>query len=117
MGPPPGEESNSKGECECAALYASGRGGPCYYCAKDGHFLRICLRKAALEEEDGGDAVPEMNVLCEVDSDSEEGLFGLREVGDISDEEAATPSHLMRRRKWRETKMWGASTPHVGRRR
>ena len=31
-----------------------------------------------------------MNVLCEVDSDGEEGLFGLREVGDISDEEAAT---------------------------
>ena len=30
-----------------------------------------------------------MNMLCEVDSDSEEGLFGLREVGDISDEEAA----------------------------
>ena len=30
-----------------------------------------------------------MNVLCEVDSDGEEGLFGLREVGDISDEEAA----------------------------
>ena len=117
MGLPPGEESDSEGECECAALYASGRGGPCYYCAKDGHFLRICLRKAALEEEDGGDAVPEMNVLCEVDSDSEEGLFGLREVGDISDEEAATPSHLMRRRKWRETGMWGASTPHVGRRR
>ena len=31
-----------------------------------------------------------MNVLCEVDSDGEEGLFGLREVGDISSEEAAT---------------------------
>ena len=31
-----------------------------------------------------------MNVLCEVDSDGEEGLFGLWEVGDISDEEAAT---------------------------
>ena len=30
-----------------------------------------------------------MNALCEVDSDGEEGLFGLREVGDISDEEAA----------------------------
>ena len=30
-----------------------------------------------------------MNVLCEVDSDGEEGLIGLREVGDISDEEAA----------------------------
>ena len=29
-----------------------------------------------------------MNVLCEVDSDGEEGLFGLREVGDISDEDA-----------------------------
>ena len=43
----------------------------------------------ALEEEDGGDATPEMNVLCEADSDGEEGLFGLREVGDISDEEAA----------------------------
>ena len=42
----------------------------------------------ALEEEDGGDAVTEMNVLCEVDSDGEEGLFGLREVGDISDEDA-----------------------------
>ena len=30
-----------------------------------------------------------MNVLCEVDSDGDEGLFGLREVGDISEEEAA----------------------------
>ena len=29
-----------------------------------------------------------MNVLCGVDSDGEEGLFGLREVGDISNEEA-----------------------------
>ena len=29
-----------------------------------------------------------MNVLCEADSDGEEGLFGLREVGDISNEEA-----------------------------
>ena len=28
MGPPLEEESDSKGECECAALYASGRGGP-----------------------------------------------------------------------------------------
>ena len=47
MGPPPGEESDSEGECECTALYASGRGGPCYYCAKEGHFLRNCPRKAA----------------------------------------------------------------------
>ena len=47
MGPPPGEESNSEGECKCAALYASGREGPCYYCAKEGHFLRNCPRKAA----------------------------------------------------------------------
>ena len=47
MGPLPGEESDSEGECECAALYASSRGGPCYYCAKEGHFLRNCLRKAA----------------------------------------------------------------------
>ena len=39
MGPPLGEESDSEGECECTALYASGRGGPCYYCAKEGHFL------------------------------------------------------------------------------
>ena len=30
-----------------------------------------------------------MNVLCEGDSEGKEGLFGLREVGDISDEEAA----------------------------
>ena len=30
-----------------------------------------------------------MNVLCEVDSDGDEGLFGLWEVGDISEEEAA----------------------------
>ena len=43
----------------------------------------------ALEEEDGGDAAPEMNVLCGADSDKEEGLLGLREVGDISNEEAA----------------------------
>ena len=42
----------------------------------------------ALEEEDRGDAAPEMNVLCEADSDGEEGLFGLREGGDISHEEA-----------------------------
>ena len=27
MGLPPGEESNSEGECECSALYANGRGG------------------------------------------------------------------------------------------
>ena len=27
--------------------------------------------------------------MCEVDSDGEEGLFGLREVGDISNEVAA----------------------------
>ena len=43
----------------------------------------------ALEEEEGGDAAPEMNVLCGEDSDEEEGIFGLREVGDIGDEEAA----------------------------
>ena len=30
-----------------------------------------------------------MNVLCGEDSDEEEGIFGLREVGDIGDEEAA----------------------------
>ena len=30
-----------------------------------------------------------MNVLCEADIDGEEGIFGLREVGDISNEEAA----------------------------
>ena len=30
-----------------------------------------------------------MNVLCKVGSDGDEGLFGLREVGDISKEEAA----------------------------
>ena len=42
-----------------------------------------------LEEEDGSDAVPEMNVLCEVDSDCNEGLFGLWEVGDFGEEEAA----------------------------
>ena len=30
-----------------------------------------------------------MNVLCRGDSDEEEGLFGLWEVGDISDKEAA----------------------------
>ena len=30
-----------------------------------------------------------MNVLCGVDSDGDAGLFGLREVGDMSDEEAA----------------------------
>ena len=47
IGPPPGEESDSEGERECTALYASGRGGPCYYCAKEGHFLRNCPRKAA----------------------------------------------------------------------
>ena len=146
-------------------LYASGRGGPCFYCTKEGHFLRNCRGSPpdcpgpprlsrtkgprrderrwkdqqptrqewvkgrhkeewgppppppkgnrrepwrdesgreggprrdqrggatqALEEEDGGDTAPEMNVLCEVDSIGEEGLFGLREVGDISDEEAA----------------------------
>ena len=29
-----------------------------------------------------------MNVLCSEDSDEEEGIFGLREVGDIGDEEA-----------------------------
>ena len=44
----------------------------------------------ALEEEDGGVATPEMNVLCEVDSDGEEGIFRLWEVGDISNEEATT---------------------------
>ena len=31
----------------------------------------------ALEEEEGGDAAPEMNVLCREDSDEEEGIFGL----------------------------------------
>ena len=33
------EESDSDGECECATLQASWRGGPCFYCAKEGHFL------------------------------------------------------------------------------
>ena len=47
MGPPPGEESDSDRECECAALYAGGRRGPCYYCTKEGHLLRSCPRKAA----------------------------------------------------------------------
>ena len=42
----------------------------------------------ALEEEEGGDAAPEMNMLCGEDSDEEEGIFGLREVGDIGDKEA-----------------------------
>ena len=46
-GPSPGEESDSDGECECAALYTGGRGGPCYYCTKEGHLLRSCPRKAA----------------------------------------------------------------------
>ena len=31
-----------------------------------------------------------MNLLCGEDSDEEEGIFGLREVGDIGDEEVAT---------------------------
>ena len=31
----------------------------------------------ALEEEEGGDAAPEMNVLCREDSDKEERIFGL----------------------------------------
>ena len=47
MDPPPGEGSNSEGECKCAALHASSRGGPCYYCTREGHFLRNCLHKAA----------------------------------------------------------------------
>ena len=33
------EESDSDDECECAAIQASWRGGPCFYCAKEGHFL------------------------------------------------------------------------------
>ena len=151
-----------RGSANAPPCMPAGGGGPCYYCAKEGHFLRNCQRKAAglprsapfiedkggrrderrwkdqpptrqewgkghhkeewgpplqkgnrrepwreepgreggprrdqrggatqaLEEEDGGDAVPEMNVLCEVDSDGKEGLFRLREVGDISNEEA-----------------------------
>ena len=32
--------------------------------------------------------MPEMNVLCEVDSDCNEGLFGLREVGEVDGEES-----------------------------
>ena len=47
IGPLPGDESDSEGECKCAALHASGRGGPCYYCTKEGHFLRNCQCKAA----------------------------------------------------------------------
>ena len=47
-----------------------------------------------MEEEDRGDAVPEMNVSCEVDSDGDKRLFRLREVGDISDEEAAAAFSL-----------------------
>ena len=39
--------------------------------------------RQALEEEDGREATPEMNVLCGVESDCNEGLFGLREVGKI----------------------------------
>ena len=55
-----GEESDNEGECECAALYASRRGGPCYYCAKEGHFLRngpctaAGLPRSALFIEDKG---------------------------------------------------------------
>ena len=54
-----------------------------------------------------------MNVLCEVDSDGEEGLFGLREVGDISVEEVATAfssDEEGRRRRGREPRMRGVST-------
>ena len=37
-----------------------------------------------MRKKTGVDAAPEMNMLCEADSDGEEGIFGLREVGDIS---------------------------------
>ena len=42
-----GEKSDSNSECEYATLQAHRRGGPCYYCAKEGHFLRNCPLKAA----------------------------------------------------------------------
>ena len=41
------EECDRDSECKCAALQARGRGGPCFYYAKEGHFLRNCPRKAA----------------------------------------------------------------------
>ena len=178
MGPPPGEESDSEGECGCAALYARGRGGPCYYCTKEGNFLRSCPRKAtglprsapfiedkgvrrddarwkdqpptqqewgkgryqeergpplppkgnrrepwreepgrergprsqqggatqALEEEDGVDASPEMNVLCKVDSDGEEGIFGLRRWGTSATRRLPPPSPRTRKRRTRRKK-------------
>ena len=67
----------------------------------------------ALEEEDGGDTAPEMNVLCGADSDEEEGLFGLREVGDISNEEADTAFSSDEEEEdeegW-EMRRWGLST-------
>ena len=52
-----------------------------------------------------------MNVLCEVDSDGEEGLFALREVG-TSAMRKPPPSHLTRRRrrKGRVSGMWEVST-------
>ena len=42
-----GDSDSIEEKCKCTALQASGRGGACYYCTKEGHFLRSCLRKAA----------------------------------------------------------------------
>ena len=42
----------------------------------------------ALEDEGDGEANPEMNMLCDAESDGEKGLFGLREVGEIDVDEA-----------------------------
>ena len=42
-----GDSDSIEEKCKCTALQASGRGEACYYCAKEGHFLRSCLCKAA----------------------------------------------------------------------
>ena len=44
----------------------------------------------ALEEKEDRGAVPEMNALCEVESDSNEGLFGLREMRGIGGDKSTT---------------------------
>ena len=55
-----------------------------------------------------------MNVLCEVDSNGEEGLFGLWEVGDISNEEAAAAFSSDEEEEGEGTPdMW--IYPHIGR--
>ena len=69
-----------------------------------------------MEDEGDGEANPEMNALCDAESDGEEGLFGLREVGEIDVDEATAAFSASEEESDGGRRRCGRR-PHAGRRR